>query len=137
METFAKGQTGSEHLTVWSAVAHHQVGGLTLEVTDDLLGRRHLTGRRRHGSCDAPRELSRPMRALSVQTSVQHVKSSRPDLSDVTLDLSDSRQRSHGLQVHRHDLHLLTLLLLPPSACKTTFRKGETNTDRISSFPHR
>lgn len=36
-----------------------------------------------------------------------------PHLGDVALDLGDSWQRSHGLQVHRHDLHLLCLLLSP------------------------
>lgn len=41
-----------------------------------------------------------------------HARCSLPDLCDVTLDLSDTWQRSHGLQVHCHNLGLLCLLLL-------------------------
>lgn len=55
---FQQSCIGSELLTVWSAVAHHQVGRLTLKVTDDLLSGGHLTGSRRHGSCDAGAALS-------------------------------------------------------------------------------
>ena len=35
------------------------------------------------------------------------------ELGDVSLELGDPGQRRHGLQVHRHDLHLLPLLLRP------------------------
>lgn len=42
----------------------------------------------------------------------RHAHCSLPDLCDVTLDLSNTWQRSHGLQVHRHNLGLLCLLLL-------------------------
>ena len=35
------------------------------------------------------------------------------ELGDVALELGDPGQRRHGLQVHRHDLHLLPLLLRP------------------------
>lgn len=78
---FQQSCTGSELLTVWSAVAHHQVGRLTLEVTDDLLSGGHLTGSRRHGSCDADTALSYGPQVRNM--SLHH-------LGDVSLDLSDT-----------------------------------------------
>lgn len=54
----------------------------------------------------------------SNDTCPSGAKTSASHLCDVSLDLSDAGQWSHGLQVHCHDLHLLswllTLFLLTP-----------------------
>ena len=37
----------------------------------------------------------------------------RGELGDVSLHLDDAGERGHGLEIHRHDLHVLPLLLWP------------------------
>lgn len=106
VETSEHVKTGSEPLTIRSSVTHHQVGRLTLEVTDYLLSCGHLSGRKTASRVPTP-----PLQGSVL--SLTPLCSLSPHLGDVSLDLSDSGERSHGLQVHCHYLHLFTRLHTP------------------------
>lgn len=74
-----RGGVAAKGLTVRSAVAHHQVRRLALEVADDLLGRRHL---RRHGG-EKMSAQSREARRLSLFCGLGLVT----DYTEIDLDL--------------------------------------------------